>query len=86
MMGRIDVQRLNVPADFAAIFEQQAVVPAEPEKPAAVITPLVPETFAAATPANCSKCNSKLSGVEAKMGRCLTFGTTLNADSVKVGL
>jgi hypothetical protein len=86
----MDVQSLNVPADFAAIFDKQAIpandVPSNsaPAVPVSSSAPVVPT--AAATPEKCSKCGSRLSGVEAKMGRCLTCGTTLSAGSYTVGL
>jgi DNA-directed RNA polymerase subunit RPC12/RpoP len=83
MMGRIDVQRLTVPADFAAIFEQRdetpAVVKPEAPPPGPVSTSLAEN--------NCSGCGSRLSAVEAKMGRCLTCGKTFaDGKQVTVGL
>lgn len=76
-MSRIDVQSLNVPAEFSAIFEQKsvAVTPAPTVNEAA--PPTASDTKPAAAPGVCSKCNSKVSAVETKMGRCLTCGNSL---------
>jgi hypothetical protein len=75
MMGRIDVQTLNVPAEFAAIFEQQPVTPTPAAEPALPVSTAA-DTKPVATGV-CSKCNSKVSAVETKMGRCLTCGNSL---------
>lgn len=79
-MGRIDVQRLNVPADFAAIFEQHN------DKPAAGEETAVAPAISAVASDTCNKCGSRMSAVEAKMGRCLTCGTVFSGQNMTVGL
>jgi hypothetical protein len=82
-MGRMDVQSLNVPADFAAIFDKQTAPSIDP--PTALPAVQLPRVNV--NPEHCSKCSSRLSAVEAKMGRCLTCGTSLSASSnIKVGI
>lgn len=85
-MGRIDVQQLNVPADFAAILEQQ-VKPTEESLPQAAPALPYTETAPASQSSVCPSCKSRMSAVEAKMGRCLTCGHSLSSGgSYTVGL
>jgi hypothetical protein len=76
-MGRIDVQALKVPAEFAAIFDQTRTTDTAPVKESASApAPTATDAKPAAVTA-CPQCKSKVSAVEAKMGRCLTCGGSL---------
>jgi hypothetical protein len=84
-MARVDIQRLEVPADFAAIFDKSATAAIETTTPPPASS--APAASAASpTIEACAKCNCRLSAVEAKMGRCLSCGTVFAANQVKVGI
>ena len=76
-MGRIDVQALKVPAEFAAIFEQSKPAAPSAAPPPEATPPTASDSKTATAPGTCSKCHSKVSAVETKMGRCLTCGNNL---------
>jgi len=78
-MGRMDIQSLNVPAEFSAIFDQNHVKAAPEAVPAnEPAPPTASDVKQASAPGTCSKCNCKVSAVETKMGRCLTCGNNLH--------
>jgi hypothetical protein len=98
-MSRLDVNRLTVPAEFAAIFDRHdapvaasAAETAVEDSPAPLPQPhssLLDALGGRGTGVNhgkCPKCSSTTSAVETKMGRCLTCGTSFAGGTVHIGI
>jgi hypothetical protein len=60
--------------------------PASPQPSATLLDALATNGVRAAGNGQCPKCNNVTSAVEAKMGRCLTCGTSFAGGTVSVGI